>query len=134
MSRLDHLDPTIKKQQILFEQLCSVLQADVLTEVRQATQGIEIEFSQRTEMAADSLKITQTTMPDLFTICKEVIANIGYNKPVDFYIQGSSQVNAYSYYSENPEKSHIVVINSALFNLMDEQELKLLLSDKPKKA
>lgn len=127
MNRLDHLDPTIKKQQILFEQLCSVLQADVLTEVRQATQGIEIEFSQRTEMAADSLKITQTTMPDLFTICKEVIANIGYNKPVDFYIQGSSQVNAYSYYSENPEKSHIVVINSALFNLMDEQELKYIL-------
>lgn len=127
MSRLDQLDPTIKKQQILFEQLCSVLQADVLTEVRQATQGVVFEFSQRTEMAADSLKVTHTTMPEFYSVCKEVMENIGYNESVDYYIQGSSQVNASSYYSEDSNKPHIVVINSALFNLMDQQELKYIL-------
>ena len=127
MSRLEHLDPTIKKQQILFEQLCSVLQADVLTEVRRATQGIVFEFSQRTEMAADSLKITSKTMPELYTTCEEVKSNIGFEEPIDFYIQGSPQVNAYSYYSEDPDKPHIVVINSALFNLMEEPELKYIL-------
>jgi Zn-dependent protease with chaperone function len=127
MSRLEHLDPTIKKQQILFEQLCSVLQADVLTEVRRATQGIVFEFSQRTEMAADSLKITSKTMPELYTTCEEVKSNIGFEEPIDFYIQGSPQVNAYSYYSEDPNKPHIVVINSALFNLMEEPELRYIL-------
>lgn len=126
MGRLDHLDPTIKKQQIIFDQLCNVLQADVLTEVRQATQGVSIEFVQRAEMAADSLMITEKTMPELYAICQEVKGNIGYEEDIEFYIQGRSEVNAYSYYSEDSEKPHQIVINSGLFNLMDIQELKYI--------
>ncbi len=126
MGRLDHLDPTIKKQQIIFDQLCNVLQADVLTEVRQATQGVSIEFVQRAEMAADSLMITEKTMPELYAIRQEVKGNIGYEDDIEFYIQGRSEVNAYSYYSEDSEKPHQIVINSGLFNLMDIQELKYI--------
>lgn len=127
MGRLDHLDPTIKKQQILFNQLQSVLQAEVLTEVRQATQGVEFESQQRASMAADALLINEKTMPELYAMCQEVMSNIGYTEDVEFYIQGNPQVNAYSYYSEDPEKPHIVVINSALYNLMDSQEQKFII-------
>lgn len=127
MGRLDHLDPTIKKQQIIFDQLCKVLQADVLTEVRQATQGVNIEFRQRAEMASESLMITEKTMPELYAVCQEVKTNIGYEEDVEFYIQGDPEVNAYSYWSEDPEKPHIIVIQSGLFNLMDTSELKFIL-------
>lgn len=105
----------------------SVLQAEVLTEVRQATQGVEFESQQRAAMAADALLINEKTMPELYAMCQEVMNNIGYTEDVEFYIQGNPQVNAYSYYSEDPKKPHIVVINSALYNLMDSQEQKFII-------
>lgn len=121
------LDPTIALQQLLSKQLLGALQSDVLTEVRQALQGRTIEFCQRAQMAATGLKITPQTMPSLYNLFMEVKQELEYPEDVDFYIKGSSQVNASAYISETPELPHIIIINSALFNLMDEQELKYIL-------
>lgn len=121
------LDPTIKLQQIIRNQLEGALQGDVLTEVRRATQGAQIEFRQRAEMAATGLQVTEKTMPALYTLCQEVKNSLEYVQDIDFYIQGNSEINAYAYISEDADKPHIIVVNSGLFNLMDEQEMKYIL-------
>lgn len=121
------LDPTIQLQQLIGTQLLGALQSDVLTEVRQALQGRSIEFSQRAEMAATGLKITPQTMPSLYNLFMEVKQELEYPEEVDFYIKGSSEVNACAYISETPELPHIIIVNSALFNLMDDLELKYIL-------
>jgi len=121
------LDPTIKLQQIIRDQLEGALQGEVLTEVRRATQGAHIEFKQRAEMAATGLQITEKTMPALYNLCQEVKNDLEFTDDIDFYIQGNSEINAYAYISEDAGKPHIIVVNSALFNLMDDQEMKYIL-------
>lgn len=121
------LDPTIELQQIIRKQLEGALQGDVLTEVRRATQGVQIEFMQRARMAATGLKITEKTMPALYNLCQEVKNDLEFTQDIDFYIQGDSEINAYAYISEDADKPHIIVVHSALFNLMDDQELKYII-------
>ncbi|MBO4560541.1 MAG: M48 family metalloprotease [Bacteroidaceae bacterium] len=121
------LDPTIKVQEILRNQLEGALQGEVLTAVRRATQGAQFEFQQRTEMAANALKITKATMENLYNICMEVKESLEYKEDIDFYIMGDNSVNAYSYITEDFDMPHIIVINSGLFNLMDENELRFVL-------
>ena len=120
------LDPTIKQQVIIRNQLQGALQGEVLTEVRRATQGARIEFVERAKMAANGLKITQTTMPVLYNLCNEVKNDLEFTQDVDFYILGDSEVNASAYISEDEDKPHIIVIHSALFNLMDDLEMKYI--------
>lgn len=121
------LDPTIKKQQILRAQLEGALQGEVLTIVRRATEGVATEFVQRANMVANGLKVTKDTMESLYNICEEVKQSLEFNEEINFYIQGDSEINAYAYISEDPDKPHIIVINSGLFNLMDEKELRYII-------
>ena len=121
------LDPTIKQQQIIRNQLQGALQGEVLAEVRRATQGARMEFVERAKMAANGLKVTRNTMPALYNICKEVKEDLEFSQKVDFYILGDSEVNAFAYISEDEDKPHIVVINSALYNLMDDMEMKYII-------
>lgn len=118
------LDPSIKLQETLRNQLLGALQGEVLTEVRRATQGEEIEFQQRATIATDSLKITEQTMPKLYALCEEVKRDLEYTEDIDFYIESSPKANASAYISEDEDKPHIIAITSALFNLMDDMELK----------
>ena len=78
-------------------------------------------------MAATGLKITEKTMPALYNLCQEVKNDLEFTQDIDFYIQGDSEINAYAYISEDADKPHIIVVHSALFNLMDDQELKYII-------
>ncbi len=47
--------------------------------------------------------------------------------PVDFYVTGNSTINAFSIASEDAGHPHIVNVNSELFNLMSEDELRFVI-------
>ena len=121
------LDPTIQFQKILREQLQGALQGEVLTSVRRATQGMVFEFQERTGRAANGLLITKDTMENLYNICQEVKESLEYTEDIDFYILGDSNVNAYAYITEDADKPHIIVINSGLYNLMDDNEIRFVI-------
>lgn len=115
--------PIIKKQVILREQLWGALQGDVIEKLRLVIEGDKNEFAQRSDMACKSLKVTENTMPDVYALFQEVKVNLDFTDDVELYIQADPLVNAYSYKSETFEKPHIIIITSALYNLMDEIEL-----------
>lgn len=121
------LKPEISLQVIIGNQLRSILQCNSLFEVRHARQVDSVDFQERTNAIANAMMVTETTMPALYNICTDIMQNLEYNEPVDFFITGNSEINAYSFYSEDNDSPHIVVINSALFNLMNEDELKFII-------
>lgn len=121
------LTPQIPLQRILSDQLQIILQCDALLDIRKALHSSSMDFQERSNIVANGMKVTPSTMPDLYHVCYSIKEELGMKDDVDFYITGDSTVNASSYYSEEEYEAHIVTINSALFNLMNENELKFII-------
>lgn len=120
-------NPEITLQTQIGNQLRGIMQFDALSEIRLACHSQSIDFQERSAIIATGLQVTPSTMPDLHNICYSVKEKLGFTEDVDFYLTGDAEVNATSYYSEVEDESHIVVINSAMFNLMNEDELKFII-------
>lgn len=121
------LTPQIPLQLILSEQLQIILQCDALLDIRKALHSSSMDFQERSNIVANGMKVTPSTMPDLYHICYSIKEELGIKDDVDFYITGDNTVNASSYLSEEEDEAHIVTINSGLFNLMNENELKFII-------
>ena len=74
-------------------------------------------------MEGHSLKVQKELLPDMYKLCQKVKKRLKFEDPVDFYITGDSDVNAFSLAAEEKGEPHIVNINSGLFDLMTEDEL-----------
>lgn len=118
------LDPKIEWQEILGKQIYNVLQGDIVEDIRKKCEGNIYDTNFRSVMEGNSLKVQETLLPQLYALCEEVKNKLGYNKPIDFYISGDNTVNAHSYNSDDPQRPHIIDINSGMYNLMNEEELK----------
>lgn len=121
------LDPKIDLQEILFKQIYNVLQGDVTTRIRRMCVGNGCDINFRSIMEGNNLKVQENLLPQLYNLCEEVKAKLGYTEAIDFYIAGDSAVNARSWSTDDEERPHIIVINSGLYNLMDDEELKYVI-------
>lgn len=122
-----NLDPEIPLQHDLARQLYHALQGDVVSGIRNEVYG-DIDLIRHSRMKSHSLHVTESILPDLYSLCQEVLKALDFNEPTDFYITGTAEVNAAAIGSDDPEKKpHIIEINSALFNLMSEDELRYVI-------
>ncbi|MCQ2375021.1 MAG: M48 family metalloprotease [Salinivirgaceae bacterium] len=121
------LDPKIKMQDLLARQIFNVLQGSVTEIIRQHCEGAGIDMNLRSVMEGNSLKVSETLLPHFYVICQEVKEKLGFVGNIDFYITGDGVVNAYSYCSGDEQRPHIIEINSGLFNLLNEEELKFVI-------
>lgn len=121
------LDPIISRQELLRAQLWGSLQGDVLDRIRLIVDGEQNEYEQRSDMAAGGIRVSEKTMPETYSLFEDVLANLEFNEPIELYIQSSTEVNATAYTSEYEDKPHIIILTSALYNLMDENELKFII-------
>lgn len=118
------LDPKIELQELLGQQIFNVLQGSVTEFVRVQCEGIGFDVNFRSVMEGNSLKVSDTLLPRFYALCQEVKEKLEFVGNIDFYITGNSTVNACSYCSGDEQRPHIIEINSGLFNLMNEEELK----------
>lgn len=118
------LDPKIEWQEILAQQIFNVLQGNVVEDIRKKCVGTAYDLNFRSIMEGNSMKVQETLLPQLYTLCKEVKEKLGFTEPIEFFITGNNTVNAHAYNSDDPQRPHIIDINSGLFNLMNEEELK----------
>ena len=88
------LDPKIDLQVILGQQIMNVLQGPTIEGIRLQCEGNVEELLFRSEREGTSLKVSETLLPELYTICEEVKAKLGFNDPIDFYVSGKSDINA----------------------------------------
>lgn len=121
------LNPTIKLEKQIGEQIYNALQGQVVEEVLKKSKINSSDTYWRSSMEGHSLKVQQHLLPDFFALCHEVKEKLGFEEDVDFYITGDSSVNAFSVSAEDEGQPHIVNVNSALFDLMDQNELRFVI-------
>ena len=120
---------SIELEKQIGEQIYNALQGEIVEDVlRELSTNSNSDAYWRSNMEGHSLKVEKTLLPDFYQLCHEVKQKLGFDEPVDFYITGDSTVNAFSVAAENDGEPHIVNINSALFNLMTNDELKFVVA------
>lgn len=121
------LNPTIKLEKQIGEQIYNALQGAVVEEVLRKTRTTSGDTYWRSSMEGHSLKVQKQLLPDFYNLCQEVKEQLNFQEDVDFYITGDSSVNAFSLSAEDEGQPHIVNVNSALFDLMNEDEMRFVL-------
>lgn len=120
---------SIDLEKQLGEQIYNALQGEIVEDVlREIKTDSGSDAYWRSNMEGHSLKVEKALLPDFYHLCHEVKQKLGFDEPVDFYITGDSTVNAFSVAAEDEGEHHIVNINSALFNLMTDDELKFVVA------
>ena len=121
------LDSKIDLQIILGQQIMNVLQGPTIESIRQQCEGNVYELGFRSEREGNSLKVSETLLPELYALCEEVKEKLNFKDAIDFYITGDSEINACAFFSYDENSAHIININSGLYNLLSEEELKYVI-------
>ncbi len=123
---MPQLNPTIKLEQELGQQIYQALQGSVVNAIlKSANDGSGNDYW-RNRMEGHCMKVEEDILPDFYKLCQEVKQRLGFEEPVDFYVTGDSSINAFSVASEEEGEPHIVNVNSAMFGLMSEDELRFV--------
>lgn len=124
---MNHLNPTLKLEKELAGQIYYALQGDVVRFIlKNAKDATEDEYW-RSRMEGHCMKADKELLGSFYKLCQEVKYRLGFEEPVDFYVTGDASINAFSIAAEDAEHPHIVNVNSELFNLMSEDELKFVI-------
>lgn len=115
--------PDIELEKNLGKQIFNALQGSVVEQVMKLSKVGDSENYLRSSMEGGSLKVEKRLLEKYYVMFNSIKEKLGFEDPVDFYISGSSEVNAWSSYSEEEGAPHIVNINSALLQLMTDDEL-----------
>lgn len=121
------LNPQIELQHQLAQQIFNALQGEVTEDIRQNCQGNANDRYFRSAKEGNSLKVNETLLPQFYNLCREVKEKLEFVGDIDFYITGTSDVNACAYFSNDEQRPHIIEVNSGLFKLMNEEELKYII-------
>jgi len=121
------LIPSIDLEKQIGEQIYNALQGSVVEEVLRKTKISSQDAYWRSTMEGHSLKVQEELLPEFYTLCQEVKQKLKFDEKVDFYITGDSTVNAFSLAAEDEGAPHIVNVNSALFDLMSQDELRFVI-------
>ena len=121
------LNPEIKLEKQVAEQIYNALQGQVVNEVLNQLSDSGSDAWWRSNMEGHSLKVAKELLPDMYELCTSVQETLGFTDKVDFYITGDSTVNAFSVAAEKEGEPHIVNLNSGLIDLMTKEELKFVI-------
>lgn len=120
-------DPAIPLERELGKQIYGALQGSVVEQIIKTAQDDTADDYWRSRMEGHCMKVDKDLLPEFNALCEEVKDRLEVKDPVDFYVTGDSTLNAFSVAAEEEGKPHIVNINSALFDLMDEDELRFVI-------
>ena len=90
-----------------------------LTEAGQWITAIFVERVYTVQFTGSNLKVTKDTYPHIYKYLEKACEILDIEKIPDFYIQWNYDVNACTIGAENP----IIIINSGLIDLCDEDEI-----------
>ena len=121
------LKPEIQLEQALAGQIYHALEGDVVRFVLKNAQGGTDDDYWRSRMEGHCMKADKNLLENFYTLCHEVQERLNFQEKVDYYVTGDSSINAFSIAAEDSEHPHIVNVNSELFNLMNEDELKFVI-------
>lgn len=121
------LKPKIELQEKLSKQIYDALQGSVVEEIIKEAMPSDSGDYWRNAMEGHSFKVEKRLLPKLYDTFDEIKKTLKYDEAVDLYITGDSTVNAFSVASERKDDPHIINLNSALVELMTDDELKFVI-------
>lgn len=121
------LQPEIALEKKLASQIYNALQGDVVRFILKNAQDSGDDDYWRSRMEGHCMKANGKLMGSFYRLCMEVKERLAFDEPVDFYVTGDASINAFSIAAEDEGHPHIVNVNSELFNLMSEDELKFVI-------
>lgn len=124
---MSRLKPTIPLERELAKQIYQALQGPVVETIIKTARDSSADEYWRSRMEGHCMKVEKDILPDFHALCQEVKKKLGFKEPVDFYVTGDSTLNAFSVAAEQEGQPHIVNINSSMFELMDEDELRFVI-------
>jgi len=116
----------IELEQHLRKQIYNALQGPVIESLIGQLSDHSSDKYWRSTMEGHSFKVEKKMMSHLYDLFYGVKDSLGFTDPIDFYITGDASVNAFSVASQKKGEPHIVNINSALIELMTDDELKFV--------
>lgn len=124
MTELSHTIPLEKE---LGKQIYTALQGPVVEAILKTAKDGSGDDFWRSQMEGHCMKVDKDILPEFHALCHDVMKTLDFDEPVDFYVTGDSTLNAFSVASEDGEQPHIVNVNSAMFDLMSEDELRFVI-------
>lgn len=121
--------PFLNYERALRTKIHDSLEGNIIDQIIQATGAMEQQDDSdfRTSLALTKLKVEPEVMPHLYQLFQDTIARLGFDRQVDFYITNSKNINACTYFGTTPNRPLIIDINSALIELMSEDELRFVI-------
>lgn len=116
----------IELEKLVAAQLYEALQGDVVKFVLKNAQDETDDDIWRSQMEGHCMKVDPKLLGNFYNLCQEVLQRLSFKEPVDFYVSGDASINAFSIAASEEGHPHIVNINSELFKLMSEDELKFV--------
>lgn len=121
------LNTSIQLEKDLFNQIYKSMQGDVIQEIIKATRIPSKQNYWKDSLEGHSIKVDEKLLKRFHDLFEEVKEKLGFKEKVDFYITGNSEVNAFAIMAQEKEEAHIININSALIQLMTDDELRFVI-------
>lgn len=119
--------PTLPLERELGKQIYQALQGPVVETILKTAKDGSGDDYWRSRMEGHCMKVDKEILPDFYALCQDVKTRLNFKEQVDFYVTGDSTLNAFSVAAEDEGQPHIVNINSAMFDLMSEEELRFVI-------
>lgn len=119
-------NPTLPLERELGKQIYQALQGPVVETILKTAKDGSGDDYWRSRMEGHCMKVDKDLLPDFHALCQGVLKKLDIKEKVDFYITGDSDLNAFSIAAEEEGQPHSVNINSAMFDLMSEDELRFV--------
>ena len=120
-------NPTLPLERELGKQIYQALQGPVVETILQTAKDGSGDDYWRSRMEGHCMKVDKEILPDFYALCQDVKKRLNFKDAVDFYVTGDSTLNAFSVAAEDEDHPHILNINSAMFDLMSEEELRFVI-------
>lgn len=120
-------NPTLPLERELGKQIYQALQGPVVETILKTAKDGSGDDYWRSRMEGHCMKVDKEILPDFYALCQDVKTRLNFKDAVDFYVTGDSTLNAFSIAAEDEGQPHIVNINSAMFDLMSEEELRFVI-------
>ncbi len=108
-------------------ELSDLLETDIIRKIMKQGKIDPHQNHFRAIHQGHSFKITDDLLPNLHEISENVKKVLDFKEPLDFYVTNSPDINASALPKFEDDESHLIVLNSALIEKFDEDELKFVI-------
>lgn len=123
----EQINMSIPMEEMLRQQIYDALQGKVVESILAQAKFNNDDNYWRNMLEGHSFKVDEKILSKLHNLFIEVKQKLNYTEMIDFYVTGDPSVNAFAVAAPEKGKPHIINVNSALVQLMTDDELKFVI-------